>query len=584
MDRRGKLSTASANGASDENSEFISEDSEREELEISIQNGVGNGIKNGSTNNSTALAISETGLCSLCGKISVCKCERCGDFYCSPQCQRKDWPNHRFICFPMPRLIKTGQENSVREPIPTLKAETKSVEISKEESRQAFKARQLSFVPSVTQLPPDGSTVILTGFKSANRCYIRSADPAVTEEYKKNLKKLDNFGKTSNDVTSIPKANTYALTQKDDQWCRVQILSARPDNRIRVQFIDYGTVGLRYMTELRRISNTMSSLPNYVHMVQLHNVTVYSMETKFLEHISQNVGKEFKMRIVDSDSIGGNVELYYTDTQKLLNTEILTKCQEFSDKETTTSCDDKDSMSPGPINQHNDQLQETPQKKTQLAATTPGKIVADNNSPGSSGKKKNLPPPPRQIPKPCMVPPFEIIPFEANTKNVKMVVVDNSYVGRGYLGCILEKDLENLQAIQKFLYNYDGSGQPYKPKVEEYCIAEFQSGWYRGKVVEVLDEDKFLVAYIDFTNECELTSAAIRRYPMSLTLPCCTNLCAIEGLPEDLSDDLIEFLEKEFDVDNNFKKLKVDNIKVFEDLTFIESKELLKKLRDAKLI
>lgn len=45
-----------------------------------------------------------------------------------------------------------------------------------------------------------------------------------------------------------------------------------------------------------------------------------------------------------------------------------------------------------------------------------------------------------------------------------MVVVDNSYVGRGYLGCLLEKDCDKLQAVQKFLQSYDGAGQPYKPK------------------------------------------------------------------------------------------------------------------------
>lgn len=46
--------------------------------------------------------LNEDGPCTLCGTKSVCKCERCGDLYCSPQCQRKDWPNHRYICFPMP--------------------------------------------------------------------------------------------------------------------------------------------------------------------------------------------------------------------------------------------------------------------------------------------------------------------------------------------------------------------------------------------------------------------------------------------------------------------------------------------------
>uniref|UniRef100_T1PPA1 Tudor domain protein n=2 Tax=Musca domestica TaxID=7370 RepID=T1PPA1_MUSDO len=470
----------------------------------------------------------------------------------------------------------------------------------KEESRQAFKARQLSFIPSPTQLPADGSIVILTGFKSANRCYIRSADSAITEEYQKNLKKIDNFGKNSHEVNSVPKANTFAMAQKDEQWCRVQILSARPDNRIRIHFIDYGTIGIRYLRELRRISNTMSSLPCFVHMVQLHNVTVYSMETKFLEHISQNVDKEFRMRRVESDSMGGNIELYYADTEKLLNTEILTACQEFSGKESenvSSNNNDKESspdkgaesssvvsnnnVASGSAKETNSSIEATPPKKSQIMCNTPVKNDVDNKSPGSSGKKKNLPPPPRQLPKPCMIPPFETIPFDANAKNVKIVVVDNSYVSRGYVGCILEKDCDKLQSIQKFLQNYDGSGQAYKPKLEEYCIAEFESEWYRGKVVEVLDEDKFLIAYIDFTNECELTSASIRRYPMSLTIPCCTNLCAIDGLPQELSDDLIEFLEKEL---CDFKKMHVDNIKIFDDITFIESKELLKKIHNAKLI
>lgn len=108
------------------------------------------------------------------------------------------------------------------------------------------------------------------------------------------------------------------------------------------------------------------------------------------------------------------------------------------------------------------------------------------------------------------------------------------------------------------------------------------------------------MVYIDFSNELELTSESIRRYPMSLTLPCCTSLCVIEGelrfntvfyiismiiliigLPEELSDDLIEFLEKKY---GDFQKLTVDKVKIMEGVCFIESKELLKTLHDAELI
>lgn len=42
------------------------------------------------------------GSCVLCRQRTVYKCDRCGDFYCSEICQRKDWQSHRYICFPMP--------------------------------------------------------------------------------------------------------------------------------------------------------------------------------------------------------------------------------------------------------------------------------------------------------------------------------------------------------------------------------------------------------------------------------------------------------------------------------------------------
>lgn len=66
-------------------------------------------------------------------------------------------------------------------------------------------------------------------------------------------------------------------------------------------------------------------------------------------------------------------------------------------------------------------------------------------------------------------------------------------------------------------------------RLNEYCLANYENEWYRAKVVEIMLEDKFLVVYIDFTNEMELASKSIRRYPMSLNLPCCTTLCSIDG-------------------------------------------------------
>lgn len=296
---------------------------------------------------------------------------------------------------------------------PVLKAEGKPIEITKEESRQAYKARQLSYIPSPTPMPKDGSTVILTGFKSSNRCYIRPADAAVTEEYNAILKKIDNFGKNSSDVSGVPKANTFAVAQRNEKWCRVQILSVRPENRVRVHFIDYGVISVKYIRELKRISGNISSLPCYVNMVQLHGVTVYSMETKVLQQLSQNVDKAFKIRIVDPDEKSGNIQLYHMDTNRLLNTEIIQICQECSDENEPTSNTSTTSIG----NDESDNVVGTSEGKEISVSSpldkevvrspntdkTPRKSVKQSSTPESLANK-NVSPVTKEVDTPCMVP------------------------------------------------------------------------------------------------------------------------------------------------------------------------------------
>jgi Tudor domain/MYND finger len=45
------------------------------------------------------------GPCTRCGRASETQCEVCLDPYCSPSCQRLDWPAHKKICRPMPALV-----------------------------------------------------------------------------------------------------------------------------------------------------------------------------------------------------------------------------------------------------------------------------------------------------------------------------------------------------------------------------------------------------------------------------------------------------------------------------------------------
>lgn len=46
--------------------------------------------------------VSTTSPCVHCKADAGLVCMRCGDYYCSKECQKTDWPSHRFICFPIP--------------------------------------------------------------------------------------------------------------------------------------------------------------------------------------------------------------------------------------------------------------------------------------------------------------------------------------------------------------------------------------------------------------------------------------------------------------------------------------------------
>ncbi|KAM7359954.1 veneno [Cochliomyia hominivorax] len=518
--------------------------------------------------NSTSVHVGQvTGFCVLCSQTTTYQCERCGDFYCSDLCQQKDWQSHRYICFPMPKLVKAHQQSiSLQKNV--VGDDNPELQITSNQSKTLTN----------TSMPENGSRVVLTAFKSTNRCYIRSANSSVSLEYQKVLKEIHEFGKTSKILNDKPK---FALALRGDKWCRVQILNKAKFNNLRICFVDFGDICNRSLKDLRAITPALKKLPCYVHMVQLKGITKYSIETKFLNSLTQYADKEYKVEFVQSDKAGGNVELYDLENNTMLNTLIVSSCNEYNDNESVTSSMLRDN------NVQKNGLEKTNvngnDNKTNNVNDTGSNDKGSISNINLSTKSKVPAVLPRQIlmQKPCLVPPFEIIPINESDRNCKVIIMDDSCIRSGYIGCLLEKHLDNLKALTTYLKEYNISDQAYKPKFNEYCLANYEDEWYRAKVVEILSDNKFLVSYIDFTNERELTSKSIRHYPMSLTYPCCTTLCRIDGLPEDMSDELKDYLESNCKV---FTSLKIDSVRIVKDVQYVESKELLTKLRNLKLI
>lgn len=54
--------------------------------------------KNSNNNNKDQQYVAQTPLCTVCKSPSVNYCSVCGVPYCSTECQRSDWKNHKLIC------------------------------------------------------------------------------------------------------------------------------------------------------------------------------------------------------------------------------------------------------------------------------------------------------------------------------------------------------------------------------------------------------------------------------------------------------------------------------------------------------
>ena len=47
----------------------------------------------------------ENGKCNVCSAITNYRCQKCNTFYCSRQCQSKDWPIHKTQCEQLPLVF-----------------------------------------------------------------------------------------------------------------------------------------------------------------------------------------------------------------------------------------------------------------------------------------------------------------------------------------------------------------------------------------------------------------------------------------------------------------------------------------------
>ena len=225
--------------------------------------------------------------------------------------------------FNFSRLIKASEwsspveSNAIENKIPLLRND-RPAQVQIEDKPTDF----IKSHPEDTKIPINESCVILTGFKTTNRCCIRSTSPTDDENYKKIINEIDTFGRTAPAIAGNPKINSYALTLRDNKWCRVQIFANAPNKTFRVQFVDYGDFSLRNSKELREINQRLIGLPCFVHTVQLKDAIFVSIKRNHLELLHKYTNQEYKFVLDKKDHKGGNALLYNWKSKALLNADI----------------------------------------------------------------------------------------------------------------------------------------------------------------------------------------------------------------------------------------------------------------------
>lgn len=128
-----------------------------------------------------------------------------------------------------------------------------------------------------------------------------------------------------------------------------------------------------------------------------------------------------------------------------------------------------------------------------------------------------------------------VIPFDGSKLHCS--ITDYQNLNSFHLQINRNGELESLISL------LEGVGEdktPYKPEVgEDVCaIYSIDEKWYRARVLEKMEDNSYVVYFVDFGNANQVTSSEIRKLkPAYVQLPCLAVHCRLQA-PDLLSDDL----------------------------------------------
>uniref|UniRef100_A0A1B0AGF4 Tudor domain-containing protein 1 n=1 Tax=Glossina pallidipes TaxID=7398 RepID=A0A1B0AGF4_GLOPL len=411
----------------------------------------------------------ENNQCILCRRECHLVCRRCRGYYCSVECQKRDWEKHRYICGKPRRSLQLSKIKAAND------NQKDNVDVVSHASlnRSVEKQEKSDYTALIKQMPRSGSIVTITAIMKSNVVFIRCKDYDDNENFCKTVSGLQKLGESLKMAIGKPRCGQIFISKFRDQFCRVMILNHTENEDVDVAYIDYGNVDTLNLKDLYEAPDLYTRIPRYALPVILKDVPDCYMTEEIGKLMYSYLNKNVYLKYEPENFITENgvymVELIEESMRQNFNTAL------------------KDLAIP-----------REPLNSSEICFKDYLKHV--------------------------------LLP---SGDNIELVVMDTSLMHTGVISCTTKPYAMKIQKftrdIQKYAQNV--STARYTPQLNELCIAKYNvdDAWYRGCCLKVHGRGEAFIMFIDYNSiEC-VEVENIRPYPLQFTYPIYTSDCEIRG-------------------------------------------------------
>lgn len=447
----------------------------------------------------------DTNKCNVCKKVCNKTCSRCGEFYCSKNCQSIDWRDHKYVCFEMPELI-------VRSTTPNVQQNRNQSNFTSD-NRNVFPNNQNGFnengqSPTMSaepkqktfnfaDAPKNNDDVTLTWIGNANTFYIRACEH--DDEYLKNSKDFDHYGRNGKKLSSLPQRCDIVLARYDGLFVRAVVLKVESEDKIQVAFADVGRKLFKKIHDLRQLSDNLISRNRHnfkINLNTLPNIIDEHSFSKLLSFVSDKIVFTLQFNGNDWDS-ATDFNLLRKDCGSPILMLLGGEANNIAAKKTTVS---------------EVHIPEAPMEENPIE------------------------------PKEKLISPKTISLRDLTTETLPEVadltILDDSSIATGCVTVILTKNIKKQSDLhEKINECFDKIAEEYEPQPDELCLVKFEDEWYRAVYYSPL------FCLIDYCSMVDIDRHDIRKYPEELTDPCYVFFGNIQGFSSALLDQLNKVLK-----------------------------------------